>query len=232
MVGRESMRDNYKTFGVDGYYTANSETYRNPHFPDLIRVVSMLMTRLMPHLSGNDLSCSRASAWNDEYSFIRREPTEECDESKESAQLEGNCLRILDLACGSGEASLSIANWFRKSPSASSISSLAITATDPYTQAAYTSRTGGSCLPHSFVDVSAGALSDEYDICIVSFALHLADDSLIYSLMQQMALQCRFFIVTSPHKKPIIKDMGCMTLIDHFVAERIHVRIFKSNYVS
>src|SRR5579885_1498147 len=69
--------------------------------------------------------------------------------------------RVLDLACGSGEATLAL----RK------LGARAIVGADPYTGAAYRERTGQEALPLDFAAVAAGALAGEcYTLAVCSFA--------------------------------------------------------------
>ena len=74
-------------------------------------------------------------------------------------------LRMLDLACGSGEATLAVRQWVasragRQQP--------ACTAADPFTHQAFEERVGEPCRRWSFEDVSAGELDEEepFDLAI------------------------------------------------------------------
>ncbi|GAA5906099.1 hypothetical protein JCM6882_003558 [Rhodosporidiobolus microsporus] len=180
-----SMRDNYNTHGVSQYYTLVQESYRNPHFLGLKKVLTQLM---------------------DQY-VVQEKPKR---------------IRVLDLAAGSGEATIVINDWYASrwptipfpaepspsappaaaasapppssrppiqvrqpfippsrqpsspapfpsravvrppprtgGPSALPRPDLSITAADPFTAPAYKQRTGGECLELSFADVAAGGL--------------------------------------------------------------------------
>ncbi|GAA5825742.1 hypothetical protein JCM11251_000356 [Rhodosporidiobolus azoricus] len=70
-----SMRDNYNTHGVSQYYTLVQESYRNPHFPGLKKVLARLMDQYV-------------------------------------AQEKPKRIRVLDLAAGSGEATIAINDWY------------------------------------------------------------------------------------------------------------------------
>ncbi|BGP15851.1 hypothetical protein JCM10213_005664 [Rhodosporidiobolus nylandii] len=202
-----SMRENYGTHGVSEYYKIVQESYRNPHFPPLKKVLAQFMDQYV-------------------------------------AQEKPKRIRILDLAAGSGEATISIQDWYdsrwpsapatssasaspspapspspatpappavpglrirqpfippsaaaraavaRPSRTASSLPKpdLEIIAADPFTAPAYKQRTGRECLELSFQDVAEGKLPSlpaeegeegegAYDIVVISFALHLVESS-------------------------------------------------------
>ncbi|EIM21700.1 hypothetical protein WALSEDRAFT_68952 [Wallemia mellicola CBS 633.66] len=149
---------------------------------------------------------------------------------------------IVDLSCGSGEATEIITNFYKRrneeSPS--------IIATDPFTMSAYTQRTGRTCLPLSFQDIAQGKLEGEFELVIISFALHLiSDNSALYSFLTQLSYQSKYLCILSPHKKPEIKQswgferLNPLTLevdqsdTEELYIERVRLRLFKSyNYFS
>ncbi|KAJ9127827.1 hypothetical protein QFC24_000111 [Naganishia onofrii] len=98
--------------------------------------------------------------------------------------------------------------------SAGEIPELRITATDPFTVAAYEERTSATCLPLSFQDVAEGKLplpildpQRKYDLVICSFALHLVGDhSEMFSLLDELSRRAKWLVVLAPHKKPEIKE--------------------------
>ena len=67
--------------------------------------------------------------------------------------------RVLDLACGSGEVSLALAGF--------GVPVGQLVACDPYTYAAFESRTGRPCARHSFEDIAGGEDMGGY-ICVGS----------------------------------------------------------------
>lgn len=209
------MRAQYNEKGVDSYYTENSNSYRNPHYPDMIKVVSELLELMVPLLHRYPAIASIQQT---------NDPCFISSKTLESTK----ALRILDLAAGSGEVSLLVNSWFL-GPKNNLFDKLFIFASDCFTKSAFEERTGGwPCMTHSFLDVSNGILNDPVDICICSFALHLADESILYSLTYEIARKCRFFVIISPHKRPHIKESGNLILLKSFILNRIHVRIFES----
>ncbi|GFZ48803.1 hypothetical protein JCM24511_06552 [Saitozyma sp. JCM 24511] len=80
-----AMRDNYAEFGVDEYYRKVSASYRNPFFEGIKKVVWTLMNRW----------------WEEEGRELY------------TASVEHGGLRVLDMAAGSGEATLVLLEWER-----------------------------------------------------------------------------------------------------------------------
>ena len=156
------MRANYNAHGVSGYYEKVSESYRNPHFLGVVD------------------GCFHAmNAWHASQAAAQAGPGQSGDVTSQA----GDTLRVLDLACGSGEATLAVLRWHRHrlsqsahsaAPNASAHDSqpaahgcnrvpcnIEIAACDPYTQQAYQQRTKRFCAPVSFEDVAAGVLLDD-----------------------------------------------------------------------
>jgi hypothetical protein len=72
-----------------------------------------------------------------------------------------SCWPILDLACGSGEASMAVQIWLeqrRRKLGAEKGPCVHITACDPYTGDAYRNRMGMHAFPWSFLDIVGGVL--------------------------------------------------------------------------
>lgn len=135
-------------------------------------------------------------------------------------------IRILDLACGSGEATMGCIAWAKERP-------LDITAADPFTFEAYEARVGQAAEQFSFEDVEAGILQDRsFDLCICSFAMHLVPPSRLYLVLFQLAMSCRYLLLLSPHKKPIIQENTGWSLRLIETHQRVHVRLFMSNAVT
>lgn len=133
-------------------------------------------------------------------------------------------VRFLDLACGSGEASIA----FKGICDILSIDT-EIVGVDPFTAKAFEDRTGMKALVYTFQDISDGCLSSHsFDICICSFALHLLDDSKLFSTLYELASICTTLIVLTPHKRPLIKQTYGWDLIDEIVVERVRGRLYKS----
>ena len=129
--------------------------------------------------------------------------------------------RVLDLACGSGEATLAL----RESGCAS------VDGIDPFTGAAYLGRTGQQAESFTFEDVTRGVLaSREYELCVCSFALHLAPASLLPNLSLQLAMVCKMLWVLTPHKRPYIKEEWGWEFRDEIILSRVRLRVYESIY--
>lgn len=126
--------------------------------------------------------------------------------------------RILDLACGSGEAALALLDLGAED----------VTGCDPYTAAAWRARVDRPILPHTFADVAAGALDarPRFDLIVCSFALHLAERSRLPGITWALARASRALLILSPHKRPAI-DVG-FTQTDAFAHRRVRARRFDS----
>nr|XP_019044081.1 hypothetical protein I302_07361 [Kwoniella bestiolae CBS 10118]OCF23011.1 hypothetical protein I302_07361 [Kwoniella bestiolae CBS 10118] len=81
-----AMRDNYNEHGVDAYYRKVAVTYRNPFFPGIKKVIWTFMNRW----------------WEAEGRSMYMKEKDDCRKDK---------LRILDMAAGSGEATLCLLEW-------------------------------------------------------------------------------------------------------------------------
>lgn len=128
-------------------------------------------------------------------------------------------VRVLDLACGSGEVTLVLqARGFQE-----------VEGIDPFTGAAYQQRSGLTARPLSFLDIANGALSNRhYDLCICSFALHLATPSLLPNLCLQLASICHFLWVLTPHKQPHIPSAWGWQLKEEQMQNRVRLRRYAS----
>lgn len=125
--------------------------------------------------------------------------------------------RVLDLACGSGEATLALRG----------LGAGAIDALDPYTYAAYLERTGQPAEPISFEQVAAGALAGRrYDLIVCSFALHLAEPSRLPALAIQLSLLAGRLLVLTPHKRPQIRAEWGWQPLGELLAERVRARAY------
>lgn len=163
------MRENYRQYGVDGYYRNFGQQYRNAKEIESTQCIGFLLTW-----------------WKD---------NEDLGKTHD--------LTVLDLACGSGEATRAFLDWWdglpRQAPD-----KFTIRATDPYTASAYNKQTGLECLDFSFTDIADGAHLGVYTITICSFALHLVEPSRLFITLYQISLWSRWLLVTSPHTKPSI----------------------------
>jgi len=69
---------------------------------------------------------------------------------------------------------------------------------DPYTYNLYQKKTGKLCLNYSFKDIAQGRLKRKYDLVICSFALHLAEESLLPFILYNLSLITDKLIIISP----------------------------------
>ncbi|MCC6905320.1 MAG: class I SAM-dependent methyltransferase, partial [Anaerolineae bacterium] len=126
----------------------------------------------------------------------------------------------LDLACGSGEATLAL----------QALGFTHITGCDPYTGEAYTRRTGRITAPCRFEQIAAQGLPGvlPYDLVVCSFALHLVAPSRLPALAYRLAEGATRLLVISPHKRPQIKPEWGWQVIGEFVHERVRTRFYHS----
>lgn len=140
-------------------------------------------------------------------------------------------LSILDLACGSGEATMAVQAW-QASHAGTAPGTIQIHGADPYTSPAYHERTGRVAETYSFEDVAAGCLEEaqrEYNLCICSFALHLLHEkSRLWWTLNALAVSCQRLAILSPHKKPSVAANTGWELEREVVIERVRVRLFRS----
>lgn len=128
-------------------------------------------------------------------------------------------MRILDLACGSGEATLALGV----------LQCTQIEGVDPFTGAAYFERTGHRAEEFSFADVARGVLqSRRYDLCVCSFAMHLAPLSLLPQLCLQLSLCSAQLLILTPHKRPQIHSDWGWKLCGEILQNRVRARFYES----
>jgi SAM-dependent methyltransferase len=126
---------------------------------------------------------------------------------------------VLDLGCGSGEATLAL--------KAFGVASAAITGCDPYTGAAFLARTGRKAESWSFVDIASGCLEDRrFSLVIASFSLHLCPESLLPGLCYALSQASRQLLVLTPHKRPEIRWGWKHIAEDYARIERVRVRFY------
>ena len=159
--------------------------------------------------------------------------------------------RVIDLACGGGEASTALATWWDERGIAHGKrkrTSLDIEACDPYAgiRELYARQTGRVAEPWSFADVANGVLETRrsYDLVLASFCLHLLEGSSeLQATLRALARRSRLLCVAAPHKKPIIDAVATgwrrvgqeVVLADETdegsTRHRVRVRLYQSSLV-
>jgi len=125
---------------------------------------------------------------------------------------------VLDLAAGTGEVT-SVLN---------DLGYYDIEATDPYLFKEYEDNTGYKCMKYSFQDIQQGKLSDKkYTAVICSYALHLADKSILHDLFWELSMISDYLIIISPNKRPEVSE-DSWELIKEFVNVKSKIRIYTS----
>lgn len=128
---------------------------------------------------------------------------------------------VLDLACGSGEATLALRT----------LGAARITGVDPFTGEAYRARTSQTALPHSFEQIAAGALDGQrFSLIVCSFALHLVDDSRLPVLCYQLSRLAPRLIVLTPIKRPHIQPAWGWQLITEMMQDRVRLRLYDATH--
>jgi SAM-dependent methyltransferase len=127
--------------------------------------------------------------------------------------------RVLDLACGSGEATLALRD----------LGAGSIEGADPYTGAAYRERTSQAAQPWSFEAITTGVLAERrYSLIVCSFGLHLAPRSWLPALAYQLSLAAGALLVVTPHKRPQLNPTWGWTLQGEILVERVRARYYTS----
>jgi trans-aconitate methyltransferase len=127
--------------------------------------------------------------------------------------------QVLDLACGSGEATLVLRE----------LGAGEIDGVDPYTDEAYLARTGKTAENFSFEQIAAGALAGRsYSLIVCSFAMHLIEESWLPALMARLAMISSSLLIITPHKRPEIKSDWGWELADEFLIERVRARLYRT----
>jgi SAM-dependent methyltransferase len=125
---------------------------------------------------------------------------------------------VLDLACGSGEATLVLRE----------LGASHITGIDPFTGAAYLARTGQAAEAYDFAAITAGALAGrEYSLIVCSFALHLAEASRLPALAYRLAEVAPQLLILTPHKRPVLKAEWGWQLARETISERVRARLYQ-----
>lgn len=101
---------------------------------------------------------------------------------------------------------------------------------DPYTIEAFEERTKLKCTKASFEDIINGIIEPpekKYSCVIISFALHLLDESLLPAFCFTINQFSDTLIILTPHKKPHLKEEWGWNLITEEVENRVRMRRYK-----
>ena len=127
--------------------------------------------------------------------------------------------RVLDLAAGSGEVTLTLRE----------LGAGQIDAIDPFTFRAYERRTGQGAGRESFEQIAAGALAGrDYTLIVCSFALHLLAPSRLPRLAYQLGRIGHQLLILTPHKRPQINPEWGWQITHEMVVQRVRARLYQS----
>ena len=192
------FRELYKD-GPEAHYKAAGNVYRNPHEAAIIKALNEALVT---------------------YGLVRT-PRTAAAAAAVVTPLTPAC-RILDLAAGSGEATLAL----------ESIGFRDVTGADPFTGAAYEARVGRPAQSWSFEDIANSCLSETptFRLAVCCYALHLVEPSWMYGVLYELAQACGYLMIISPHKKPDIPSSAPWSLVPpgELRVDRVHVRLYKS----
>jgi len=129
---------------------------------------------------------------------------------------------VLDLACGSGEATLALRG----------LGARTVSGVDPYTGVAYRERTGRDVEALRFEDVAAGALAGRtYSLVVCSYALHLLAQSRLPALAYALTDVTTAFVVVTPHKRPVLRAQWGWHPHREVVVDRARARLYRTSPV-
>ncbi len=127
--------------------------------------------------------------------------------------------KTLDLACGSGEATLALQKLGFDD----------ITGVDPFTAEAYRERTGRTALALTFEEIQAGGLEGKrFGLIVCSFALHLLAPSRLPALLWRLRDAAPRLLILTPHKRPKIKPDTGWRLVREILHKRVRAREYGS----
>jgi SAM-dependent methyltransferase len=122
--------------------------------------------------------------------------------------------KTLDLACGSGEATLVLQKL-----------GFDVSGIDPYTGEAYRKRTGLAAEALTFAEIAEGALAGRtYDLIVCSFAMHLVAPSRLPKLLFRLREVSPALLIVTPHKRPKIEVVW--RLAAEMMHERVRARLY------
>jgi hypothetical protein len=128
--------------------------------------------------------------------------------------------KVLDLACGSGEATRALQRLGARN----------VSGADPYTSEVYRARVGGPVAVLGFEDIARGAACawGPYSLVVCSYALHLLEKSWLPGLFYELSRITSGLLIVSPHKRPTVKQSWGWRLHEHELrCNNVHVRLYK-----
>lgn len=149
-----------------------------------------------------------------------RNPHEKIIEKLISIANEKNLIgdSVIDLCCGSGEITVLMEEK-------------TVIGIDPFTNAAYSKRTGKNSLNYSFKDIAKGNLKITCDTIICSFALHLCPPSLLHNVLWNLKDVSRRLIVISPNKKPDCHGIAGWLRKELIEIDRVKMNFYENSII-
>jgi SAM-dependent methyltransferase len=135
--------------------------------------------------------------------------------------------KVLDLACGGGEVALILRGMGFETT----------VGCDPFTKRLFVKNTGLPCFNYSFEDIVKGRLiakvEGQFSAIISSFAMHLCDEKMLYSLTNQLFLLTKNVVIITPHKRPQLEYFSEFELtFEDFVLTERGKKVFLKSYAS
>lgn len=125
---------------------------------------------------------------------------------------------VLDLSCGTGEVTTIL----------NELGYYNVEGLDPYLCNFYEKNTGYKCLEYSFMDIKKGVLNDKnYSTIVCSYALHLADESLLSDIFWNLSLISKYLVIITPNRKPNVSQISWED-IDSFSIGKSKTKIYRS----
>jgi hypothetical protein len=87
-------------------------------------------------------------------------------------------------------------------------------------------------IPDINEDIQKGKLRNKkYSTIICSYALHLADKSILHDLFWELSMISKYLIIISPNKNPIVSD-DSWELIEEFRNGKCKIKIYISKNIN
>ncbi len=124
---------------------------------------------------------------------------------------------FLDLSCGNGEVSSYLQKFGINNFKGS----------DPYFSEIFKGNFNKECFKLRFEDIALTSLPESFNTIICSYALQLCPKSYFDTLLYNLSSNCKYFVVISPSKYPVISE-SYFDLLDNIIIDRTHCRIYES----